>query len=134
MPSERVTNLVNIATNLIKKKLALRESAPAVFETLQNIDDQFRAACNAVVLSQEEDQFTEQQQYLINSAVSGVPRSRLIVLETQYTSDDSDIVGELRDVKQVNFHNLEEVKKENRELYEQMVKAGIVKEEGKGGF
>jgi hypothetical protein len=134
MPSERVTNLVNIATNLIKKKLALRESAPAVFETLQNIDDQFRAACNAVVLSQEEDQFTEQQQYLINSAVSGVPRSRLIVLETQYVSDDSDIVGELRDVKQVNFHNLEEVKKENRELYEQMVKAGIVKEEGKGGF
>jgi hypothetical protein len=134
MPSERVTNLVNIATNLIKKKLALRESAPAVFETLQNIDDQFRAACNAVVESQEEDQFTEQQQYLVNSAITGVPRIRLIELEKSYTPDDSDVVGELRDIKQVNFHNLEEVKKENRELYEQMVKAGIVKEEGKGGF
>ena len=60
MPSANVTNLVNIATNLIKKKLALRESAPTVFETLQNIDDQFRAACNAVVLSQEEDQLTAQ--------------------------------------------------------------------------
>jgi hypothetical protein len=131
MPSERVINLVNIATNLIKKKLALRESAPAVFETLQNIDDQFRAACNAVVESQEEDQFTEQQQYLINSAITGVPRSRLIVLETQYVSDDSDVVGELRDVKQVNFHNLESVKKDNPELYAQMEKAGIVTRTGK---
>ena len=126
MPSEKVINLVNIATNLIKKKLALRESAPTVFETLQNIDDQFRAACNAVVASQEENQLTEQEQYLINSAVSGVPRSRLITLETQYTSDDSDIVGELRDVKSVNFHNLDEVKKSNPELYAQMAKAGIV--------
>jgi hypothetical protein len=126
MPSENVINLVNIATNLIKKKLALRESAPAVFETLQNIDDQFRAACNAVVASQEEDQLTAQEQYLINSAVSGVPRTRLITLETQYTSDDSDIVGELRDVKQVDFHYLEETKKKNPELYAQMQKAGIV--------
>jgi BMFP domain-containing protein YqiC len=126
MPSERVTNLVNIATNLIKKKLALRESAPAVFETLQNIDDQFRAACNAVVLSQEEDQFTEQQQYLVNSAITGVPRIRLIELEKSYTSDDTDVIGELRDIKQVNFHNLDLVKKENPELYAQMAKAGIV--------
>lgn len=126
MPSERVTNLVNIATNLIKKKLALRESAPTVFETLQNIDDQFRAACNAVVLSGEEDQFTADQRYLINSAVSGVPRTRLITLETQYTPDDTDIVGELRDVKSVNFHNLDEVKRSNPELYAQMAKAGIV--------
>jgi hypothetical protein len=126
MPSQNVINLVTIATNLIKKKLALRESAPAVFETLQNIDDQFRAACNAVVASQEENQLTAQEQYLINSAVSGVPRSRLITLETQYTSDDTDIVGELRDVKQVDFHYLEETKKNNPELYAQMVKAGIV--------
>lgn len=126
MPSERVINLVNIATNLIKKKLALRESAPAVFETLQNIDDQFRAACNAVVASQEENQLTAQEQYLINSAVSGVPRTRLIELEKTYTSDDSDVVGELRDVKQVDFHYLEQTKSKNPELYAQMVKAGIV--------
>ena len=39
---------------------------------------------------------------------------------------DSDIVGELRDVKSVNFHNLDEVKKSNPELYAQMAKAGIV--------
>jgi hypothetical protein len=129
MPSEKITNLVNIATNLIKKKLALRESAPAVFETLQNIDDQFRAACNAVVLSGEEDQFTVDQRYLINSAVTGVPRVRLIELEKTYVSDDSDIIGELRDIKLVNFHNLDAVKSDNPELYSQMLKAGIVTEE-----
>ena len=126
MPSEKITNLVNIATNLIKKKLALRESAPAVFETLQNIDDQFRAACNAVVLSGEEDQFTVDQRYLINSAVTGVPRVRLIELEKTYESDDSDVIGELRDIKLVNFHNLDAVKLDNPELYAQMEKAGIV--------
>jgi hypothetical protein len=126
MASPAVENLVNIATNLIKKKLALRESAPAVFETLQNIDDQFRTACNAVAASGEEGQLTAQQLYLINSASTGVPRSRLIVLETQYVSDDSDVVGELRDVKQVDFHYLTETKEKNPELYAQMVKAGII--------
>ena len=126
MPSPAVENLVSIATNLIKKKLALRNSAPAVFETLQNIDDQFRAACNAVVASGEEGQLTAQQLYLINSSATGVPRTRLMVLENQYTADDTDVVGELRDVKQVNFSNLAEVKDKNPELYAQMLKAGIV--------
>ena len=126
MPSEKVINLVNIATNLLRKKLALRASAPTVFETLQNIDDQFRAACGAVVDSGEDDQFTVEQQYLINSAITGVPRVRLIELEKNYTSDDSDIVGELRDIKEVNFHYLAEVKEKNPELYAQMAKAGIV--------
>ena len=134
MASPRVENLVNIATNLVKKKLALRESAPSLFETLQNIDDQIRAAANAVVDSGEEDQLTEEQIYLINSALVGIPRNALVNFETTYTPDDSDVIGELRDIKQVNFHNLDEVKRENRELYAQMVKAGIVKEEGKGGF
>jgi hypothetical protein len=126
MPSPAVENLVSIATNLIKKKLALRDSAPAVFETLQNIDDQFRAACNAVAASGEEGQLTATELYLINSASTGVPRTRLMVLETQYVADDTDVVGELRDVKQVDFHYLEETKSKNPELYAQMVKAGIV--------
>ena len=125
MPSPAVENLVTIATNLIKKKLALRDSAPAVFETLQNIDDQFRAACNAVVASGEEDQLTSEQLFLINSSATGVPRSSLIVLETQYVADDSDVVGELRDVKSVNFHELDRLKETNTELYDQLVKAGI---------
>ena len=131
MPSPAVENLVTIATNLIKKKLALRDSAPAVFETLQNIDDQFRVACNAVVASGEEDQLTSEQLYLINSSATGVPRSSLIVLETQYVADDSDVVGELRDVKSVNFHELDRLKETNIELYEQLVKAGIYTPSGK---
>jgi hypothetical protein len=126
MPSPAVENLVSIATNLIKKKLALRESAPAVFETLQNIDDQFRAACNAVVASGEEGQLTAQQLYLINSSATGVPRNRLMELEKSYVADDSDVVGELRDVKQINFHNLDTARSDNPELYAQMQKAGIV--------
>jgi hypothetical protein len=128
MASPRVENLVNIATNLVKKKLALRESAPSLFETLQNIDDQIRAAANAVVDSGEEEELTEEQIYLINSALVGIPRNALVNFETTYTPDDSDVVGELRDIKQVNFHNLDAVKRENRELYEQMQRAGIVPE------
>jgi hypothetical protein len=128
MPSANVTNLVSIATNLLKKKLAIKASTPALFETLQNIDDQFRSACNAVVASGEEDQFTTEERYLINSAATGVPRTRLIELEKSYTSDDTDVVGELRDVKQINFNELSKIKGDNPELYAQMLKAGIVLE------
>jgi hypothetical protein len=129
MPSANVENLVSIATNLIKKKLAIKASSPSLFETLQNIDDQFRAASNAIVASGEEGQLTADQIYLINSAATGVPRTRLIELEKTYTSDDTDVVGELRDVKQINFNELSKIKEGNPELYDQMVKAGIVAEQ-----
>lgn len=125
MPSANVTNLVNIATNLIKKKLALRDSAPAVFETLQNIDDQFRAACNAVAASGEEGQLTAQELYLINSSATGVPRNRLIELEKTYVADASDVVGELRDVKSVNFHTLDQLQFDDKELYNLLIAKGI---------
>jgi hypothetical protein len=47
-------------------------------------------------------------------------------LENDYVPSDEDIVGELRDIKNVNFHNLDGVKKSNPELYDAMFKAGIV--------
>jgi len=125
MPSPAVTNLVNIATNLVKKKLALRDSAPALFETLQNIDDQIRAASNAVVASGEEDQLTSQELYLINQALIGIPRVSLIEFENTYTPDESDVVGELRDVKSVNFNELDKLRETDFELYDRLIKAGI---------
>jgi hypothetical protein len=131
MPSANVTNLVNIATDLIKKRLALRESAPSIFETLQNIDDQFRIAANAVIASGEEGELTSDELFLINSAISGVPRNRLIVLETRYVPDDTDVVDELRDIKSVNFHELRKLEESNREVYDTLVKAGIIIPEGK---
>ena len=125
MPSANVTNLVEIATNLIKKKLALRESAPSIFETLQNIDDQFRAACNAVAASGEEGELTADQLYLINSSATGVPRNRLIELEKTYAPDATDVVGELRDIKSVNFHTLETLVDTDPELFYALVNKGI---------
>jgi hypothetical protein len=137
MPSEKVINLVNIATNLLRKKLALRASAPTVFETLQNIDDQFREACGLVVASGEDEEFTEQQQYLINSAITGVPRVRLIELEKSYTSDDSDIVGELRDIKEVNFNKIVGAEREKfkvQEDYSKGLEKALRKEKVKNKF
>jgi tRNA splicing endonuclease len=131
MPSANVTNLVNIATDLIKKRLALRESAPSIFETLQNIDDQFRIAANAVIASGEEGELTSDELFLINSAISGVPRNRLIVLETRYAPDDKDVVDELRDIKSVNFHELRKLEESNKELYGTLVDRGIIIPEGK---
>jgi hypothetical protein len=125
MPSANVENLVNIATDLVKKKLAMRESAPTIFETLQNIDDQLRSAVNAVVATGEVNDLTTAQKALVNNSVS-TSRTALMSLETEYVPSDTDIVGELRDIKSVNFHNLDEVKKSNPELYAQMVKAGVV--------
>jgi hypothetical protein len=131
MPSANVENLVTIATNLVKKKLAMRESAPTIFETLQNIDDQIKIAINAVQASGEAGDLTNAQKALVNNSVS-TSRTALMSLETDYVPSDDDIVGELRDIKSVNFNNLDKVKVTNKELYDQMVKAGVVIDTGKG--
>jgi len=131
MPSANVENLVNIATNLVKKKLAMRESAPTIFETLQNIDDQIKIAINAVQASGEAGDLTNAQKALVNNSVS-TSRTALMSLETDYVPSDEDIVGELRDIKSVNFLQLDKVKESNKELYEQLVKAGVVIDTKKG--
>jgi hypothetical protein len=131
MPSANVENLVTIATNLVKKKLAMRESAPTIFETLQNIDDQIKIAINAVQASGEAGDLTNSQKALVNNSVS-TSRTALMSLETDYVPSDEDIVGELRDIKSVNFLQLDKVKESNKELYEQLVKAGVVIDTKKG--
>jgi hypothetical protein len=131
MPSANVENLVTIATNLVKKKLAMRESAPTIFETLQNIDDQIKIAINAVQASGEAGDLTNAQKALVNNSVS-TSRTALMSLENDYVPSDEDIVGELRDIKSVNFLQLDKVKESNKELYEQLVKAGVVIDTKKG--
>ena len=131
MPSANVENLVNIATDLVKKKLALRDSAPTIFETLQNIDDQLRTAVNAVVASGESNDLTTEQKFLINNSVN-TSRSALMSLEGSYTPDKEDIVGELRDIQKVDFRQLDKLKEANFELYDALVKAGIIIDTGKG--
>jgi hypothetical protein len=130
MPSANVENLVNIATNLVKKKLAMRDSAPTIFETLQNIDDQIRLAVNAVVASGESNDLTTEQKFLVNNAVN-TSRSALMSLEGSYTPDKDDIVGELRDIQKVDFRQLDNLQKSDPELYGNLIKAGIVIDTGK---
>ena len=124
MPSANVLNLISIAENLVKKKLALRESAPIIFETLQNIDDQIRYAINTIIDSGEEGELDEAQISLVNNAISNT-RASLIAVERDYTPSANDIVGELRDIKSVNFNELSRLQETNKELYEQLTKLGI---------
>ena len=130
MPSANVENLVNIATDLVKKRLALRESAPTLFEALANIDDQLRSAVNAVALSGESSELTTEQKFLINNSVN-TSRSALTSLENDYTPDKEDIVGELRDIQKVDFRQLENLRKSDPESYGNLIKAGIVIDTGK---
>jgi len=131
MPSANVENLVNIATDLVKKRLALRESAPTLFEALANIDDQLRSAVNAVALSGESSELTTEQKFLINNSVNS-SRSALTRLENDYTADKEDIVGELRDIQKIDFRQLENLRGSDPELYGNLIKAGIVIDTGKG--
>ena len=131
MPSANVENLVTIATNLVKKKLAMRESAPTIFETLQNIDDQIKIAINAVQASGEAGDLTNTQKALVNNSVS-TSRTALMSLETDYVPSDDDIVGELRDIKSVDFRQLDKVQGSDKELYERLVSLGIIIPTGKG--
>ena len=124
MPSANVLNLISIAENLVKKRLALRESAPVIFETLQNIDDQIRYAINTIIDADEKGELDEAQISLINNTLSNT-RASLIAVERDYTPNANDIVGELRDIKSVNFHELSRLQETNKELYEQLTKLGI---------
>jgi hypothetical protein len=130
MPSRNVENLVNIATDLVKKRLALRESAPTLFEALANIDDQLRSATNAVFASGEQNDLTTEQKFLINNSVNS-SRSALMSLENDYTPDKEDIVGELQDIQKVDFRQLDKLQKSDPELYGNLIKAGIVIDTGK---
>jgi hypothetical protein len=131
MPSANVENLVTIATDLVKKRLALRESAPTLFEALANIDDQLRSATNAVFTSGEQNELTTEQKFLINNSVNS-SRTALMSLEGSYTPSDKDIVGELRDIQKVDFRQLDKVQGSDKELYEKLVKLGIIIDTGKG--
>jgi hypothetical protein len=131
MPSANVENLVNIATDLVKKRLALRESAPTLFEALANIDDQLRSATNAVFASGEQNELTTEQKFLINNSVNS-SRSALTNLERDYTPDKEDIVGELQDIQKVDFRALDKLQGSDPELYSRLVKGGIVIDTGKG--
>ena len=130
MASANVENLVNIATNLVKKKLAMRESAPTIFETLQNIDDQIKIAINAVQASGEVGDLTNAQKALVNNSVS-TSRNALMSLETDYTPSKEDIVGELQDIQKVDFRQLDKLQGSDPELYDRLVKGGIVIDTGK---
>ena len=130
MASANVENLVNIATNLVKKKLAMRESAPTIFETLQNIDDQIKIAINAVQASGEAGDLTNEQKALVNNSVS-TSRTALMSLENDYAPSDKDIVGELRDIQKVDFRQLDKLQGSDPELYDRLVKGGIVIDTGK---
>jgi hypothetical protein len=130
MASANVENLVNIATNLVKKKLAMRESAPTIFETLQNIDDQIKTAINAVQASGEAGDLTNAQKALVNNSVS-TSRTALMSLETDYVPSDEDIVGELKDIQKVDFRALDKLQESDKELYGQLLKAGVVIDTGK---
>ena len=130
MASANVENLVNIATNLVKKKLAMKESAPTIFETLQNIDDQIKIAINAVQASGEAGDLTNAQKALVNNSVS-TSRTALMSLENDYTPSKEDIVGELQDIQKVDFRQLDKLQESNKELYAQLLKAGVVIDTGK---
>lgn len=122
--SANVQNLVSIAENLVKKRLALKDSAPVIFETFQNIDDQIRIAINAVVDSGEEEELTADEIYLVNNALSGT-RSSLVNFEKTYTPDETDIVGELRDVKSVDFKALSKLQENDKDLYNKLIELKI---------
>jgi hypothetical protein len=130
MPSANVENLVNIATDLVKKRLALKESAPTLFEALANIDDQLRSATNAVFASGEQNDLTTEQKFLINNSVNS-SRTALTSLERDYTPDKEDIVGELQDIQKVDFRQLDKLQGNDPELYSRLVKGGIVIDTGK---
>jgi hypothetical protein len=127
MPAS-IDELIEQAESLLRKKIAIKESVPGVFEALSNVDDQLRITINSIVQSGQDGDLTSAQVNLINTALVGT-RTAIASYQTNYRPTVNDLTAEFSMLPQVNLRSLRNLKDNDRELYDALVnKYGIITE------
>ena len=123
-----IGKLIEQAESLLRKKIAIKESVPGVFEALSNVDDQLRITINEIVASQGDEDLTQAQVRLINTALVGT-RTAIASYQTDYRPTVNDLTAEFFMLPQVNLKALRKLKERDSELYDALVnKYGIITE------
>jgi hypothetical protein len=127
MPSN-IDQLIEQAESLLRKKIAIKESVPGVFEALSNVDDQLRITINQIVANQEDSNLTQAQVRLVNSALSGT-RTAIATYQNDYRPNVNDLTAEFSMLPQVNLRNLRNLKENDSKLYDALVNQyGVITE------
>jgi hypothetical protein len=128
-----IDELIEQAESLLRKKIAIKESVPGVFEALSNVDDQLRLTINEIVLNQQDGDLTNEQVRLINTALVGT-RTAIATYQADYRPTVNDLTAEFAILPQVNLRNLKKLKERDSELYDSLVtKYGVITETDFGG-
>lgn len=123
-----ISELIEQAESLLKKKIAIKESVPGVFESMANVDDQLRITINQIVASGQDGELTSTQINLVNTALVGT-RSAIASYQTSYRPTVNDLVAEFAILPQVNLRNLKNLKDNDPKLYDSLVKTyGVITE------
>lgn len=123
-----ITDLIEQAESLLRKKIAIKESVPGVFEALSNVDDQLRITINSIISSGQDGDLTSTQIRLINTALVGT-RTAIATYQNDYRPNVNDLTAEFSMLPQVNLRALRNLKDNDRELYDALVnKYGIITE------
>jgi len=120
--------LIEQAESLLRKKIAIKESVPGVFEALSNVDDQLRITINQIVANQQDGDLTQAQVRLVNSALSGT-RTAIASYQADYRPNVNDLTAEFAMLPQVDLRQLRRLKDDNPELYDKLIKDhGVIRE------
>ena len=123
-----ITDLIEQAESLLKKKIAIKESVPGVFEALSNVDDQLRITINQIVTSGQDGELTSAQVNLVNTALVGT-RTAIASYQSSYRPTVNDLTAEFAILPQVNLRNLKNLKDNDPKLYDSLVKTyGVITE------
>ena len=120
--------LIEQAESLLRKKIAIKESVPGVFEALSNVDDQLRITINEIVANQQDGDLTQAQVRLVNSALSGT-RTAIASYQADYRPTVNDLTAEFAMLPQVDLKQLRKLKDNNPEFYDKLIKDhGVIRE------
>ena len=123
-----IDQLLEQAESLLRKKIAIKESVPGVFEALSNVDDQLRLTINDIVLNQQDGDLTQTQVRLINTALVGT-RTAIATYQADYRPTVNDLTAEFAILPQVNLRQLKKLQDNDFELYNKLVKDyGVITE------
>jgi hypothetical protein len=123
-----ITELIEQAESLLRKKIAIKESVPGVFEALSNVDDQLRITINEIISSGLDEELDSAQVNLINTALVGT-RSAIASYQNDYRPTVNDLTAEFTILPQINLRNLRKLKERDSRLYEALVKDyGVINE------
>lgn len=126
--SREVANLIQQAESLLRKKIAIKESVPGVFEALSNVDDQLRKTINEIITSGQDDELDQNQIRLINTALVGT-RTAIATYQADYRPNVNDLTAEFAMLPQVDLRQLRKLKDDNPELYDKLIKDhGVIRE------